>query len=108
MSYIGSGIAMSGKIKLKDPEVEKWIHKHIFRSVRSHTLQKLMLLWFNVWFSRKMPLYKKLEERLRNEGLPFNRINVVEALTLEDIMSVLNCSQRTAFDYKQTLRFLMT
>jgi len=105
---MGSGIAMSGKIKLKDPEVEKWIHKHVFRSVRSHTLQKLMLLWFNAYFSRELPLYKKLEERLRNKGLPLDRRNIVEALTLEDIMSVLSCSRRTAFDYKQTLRFLMT
>lgn len=101
-------MAMSGKIRLKDPEVEKWIHKYIFRSVRSHTLQKLMLLWFNIWFSRKMPLCKKIEERLQNEGLPLNRRNIVEALTLKDIMDILNCSERTAFDYKQALRFLMT
>ena len=94
------------KIKLKaEADIEKFIHKHVFRSVRNKVLQKLLLLAFQLKWS-KTGLYKTAAKRLVSKKLPLNLSNIAYELEPEDVMGIIGCSKRTAIEYVDALRYL--
>jgi len=94
------------KIKLEaEADVEKFIHKHVFRSVRNKVLQKLLLLAFQLKWS-ETELYKKAAKRLAEKKLLLNLSNVTYELEPEDVMGIIGCSKRTAIEYIDALRYL--
>lgn len=94
------------KLKLGDETAESVIHKTVFHSIRNKVLQKLVLIWFNAFYSREMELNKRLSKRLAEQGLPHSKENLAFALTPEDIMEIIHCSKRTAIEYRDALRWL--
>lgn len=109
MSYydISTAIGLAKhKIKLKaEADVEKFIHKHVFRSVRNKVLQKLLLLAFQLKWS-KTELYKRAAKRLVKEKSLLNLSNIAYELKPEDVMGIIGCSKRTAIEYIDALRYL--
>lgn len=92
-------------IKIKcDEATKRLLISKLFLSVRSQVLQKLLLLWFNVYFRE---LQGKLVERLVSQGVVVNRANLVRVLTSSDVMPMLHCSKRTAIEYIDALKVLM-
>ena len=88
-----------------DEATERFLLSKLFLSVRSKVLQKLLLLWFNVY--SKNVLRRKLVERLVSQGIAVNRVNLVRVLTPSDVMPMLHCSKRTAIEYIDALKVLM-
>ena len=105
---------MSYKLSLTDRQVEEHIHKRVFKSIRSKSLQKLLLVWFLLLDPKDMghgDLCDLLRKRAKEDGhKPFLRrsLDLASYLKPEDIMIILNCSKRTAIDYIQTIQFLVT
>mgnify|MGYP001065651556 CR=1 FL=1 len=94
------------KIKLKaEADVEKFIHKHVFGSVRNKVLQKLLLLAFQLKRS-ETELYKGAAKRLVEKKLLLNLASIAYELEPEDIMGIIGCSERTAIEYIDALRYL--
>lgn len=87
-----------------DEATKRLLISKLFLSVRSQVLQKLLLLWFNVYFR---DLQGKLMERLVSQGVVVNRANLVRVLTSSDVMPMLHCSKRTAIEYIDALKVLM-
>ena len=104
---------MSYKLSLTDKQVEEYIHKRVFKSIRSKSLQKLLLVWFLLLDPKHMGhgdlcdlLGKRAEE---DDHKPFLRrsLDLASYLRSEDVMMILNCSKRTAIDYIQTIQYLI-
>jgi len=93
------------KLPLNDPEVEKFFHEKFVHCIRSHVLQRLLLIDFLLSF-RHIPFRKKIERRLEDKNLPANKTNLAYELKPKDIMEVLGCSRRMAFDYMSAMRVL--
>lgn len=94
------------KMSITPSETEEFIHKHVFRSIRTKSLQKLVLIWHNLNYSRNCPLRQEIVKRLREKELPSCLENIVWELKPKDVMQVIPCSKRTALDYIYALRYL--
>ena len=105
---------MSYKLSLTDKLVEEYIHKRIFKSIRSKSLQKLLLVWFLLLDPKHRghgDLCEMLRKRAKEDDhKPFLRrsLDLASYLKPEDVMIILNCSKRTAIDYIQTIQYLVT
>jgi hypothetical protein len=104
---------MSYRLSLTDKLVEEYIHKHVFKSIRSKSLQKLLLVWFLLLDPKDMghgDLCDLLRKRAKGDDhKPFLRrsLDLASYLKSEDVMIILNCSKRTAIDYIQTIQYLV-
>jgi len=105
---------MSYKLSLTDKQAEEHIHKRVFKSIRSKSLQKLLLVWFLLLDPQHMghgDLCDLLRERAKKDDhKPFlqRSLDLASYLQPEDVMIILNCSKRTAIDYLQTIQYLVT
>lgn len=96
------------KIKLKDKKVEELFHKQYVGSCRNQSLQNLLLIWFN------FVECEAFEQKLRNRRPPSEFPNIdgeykwhpLYYIKAEDIMQILQCSKRTAEDYRAVIREL--
>jgi len=73
-----------GKVKLENPEFDKLFQNTFFRSIRNKTLQKLILLYVN---------YR-------------GHVSDASEIKAKDVMDLLKCSKRTAYDYIHTLEHI--
>jgi len=89
-----------------DPKVEEYIHKHVFHSVRNRVLQKLLLLYFNLW-GFETELHEKVEKRLADKKLVHDKASFAYEITPEEVSEVIGCSRRTAIEYVDALKTLM-
>jgi hypothetical protein len=99
------------KIQFDNEESNRYHHLHTFGAVRVQVLQKLLFL--NSCLVRtESPMYRILYKRYCEvKDKPFNgnkieRImprELVNYLEIKDIQMLFNCSERTAFDYRETL-----
>jgi hypothetical protein len=82
-------------------------NKLILGSVRSKVLQKLLIVWYNVFYNMKnsavtLNAFKRAKEK--NPNLIFDMGNVAYSLRPEDIMDMIHVSRRTAMEYIQVFR----
>lgn len=82
-------------------------NKVILGSVRSKVLQKLLIVWWNVFYdihrsAVALNAFKRAEEK--QPHLFFNAGNVAFCLRPEDIMDMIQVSRRTAAEYIQVFR----
>lgn len=82
------------------------LFRKVIRSVRAKSLQKVALIWFNLFWLRS-EIYWKARKRCESRGLAPEPANIIDVLADEDIMKILNCSKRTAREYRDLLRFLV-
>ena len=99
-----------GKHKIRlmvSPEVEEIWHKTFTKSIRNRVLQKLVLLWYNLWLYQDSELRQTIERRLMEKGLnPRLKANYVYEVKPEEVMKILNCSKRTAVEYIDALKII--
>ena len=88
-----------------DVECIDWVKDNLFRSIRSKSLQKLLLLNFSLWVY-DTGIKSLIEKRLTDKGYQTNRSDMFYEVTVDEIMQILSCSKRTAQDYQYTLRRL--
>jgi hypothetical protein len=82
-------------------------NKAILRSVRSKVLQKLLIVWWNIFYDLNnstvaLNAFKRAKEK--NPNLIFDMGNVAYSLRPEDIMDMIHVSRRTAVEYIQVFR----
>jgi hypothetical protein len=98
---------MKHKIVVSEDEgLNRLWHETFTRSVRSKVLQKLILLWFNLWIDQESELHQLVKKRILGRGLPLVRGNFIYEVKPEEAMEILGCSKRTAIEYLNTLRIL--
>lgn len=97
------------KIRLDvPPEAERLWHKTFTKSVRSKVLQKLILLWYNLWIDQSLGLHKAVKKRLIEQNLnPRIKTNYAYEVKVEEVMELLHCSRQTAKEYIEALKVLL-
>lgn len=79
-------------------------------SVRCRSLQKLLLVWYNIFYDMEnSPIAKAVYERIRAENpkAAFTLENILMNLRAGDIVGFLNTSERTAKEYIYALRAIL-
>jgi hypothetical protein len=74
------------------------------RGIRSQCLRRHVTLWFHLFYSDNTPLHKTVASRLSKKKLPATRCNLACELKPGEVMKVIGCSRRTAFDYIRALQ----
>jgi len=97
------------KIRLDaPPEAERLWHKTFTKSIRSKVLQKLVLLWYNLWIDGSSELHQAVKQRLIKNNLnPKFKVNYAYEVKPKEVMKLLNCSRRTAIEYIEALRIIL-
>lgn len=75
--------------------------------VRSKTLQKLLIFWYNVLYDMESsPIARRIYEKIRskNPRAAFTKENILIHIEVDDVAEMLNVSRRAARDYIYTLR----
>jgi hypothetical protein len=86
-------------------------NKVVLGSVRNRVLQKLLVVWWNVFYDmNNSPVAINAFKRSREKKpyISFNEGNVAYALHPEDIMGLIKVSRRTAWEYIHVLREIYT
>lgn len=83
---------------------EAFLDRFVFKSVRSKVLQKLLLIWYNLFYSERNQMQERIYKRLKEQKLPRDRVNIVWELKPKDVMDVIGCSSRTAKEYIDAMR----
>ncbi|MEM2319956.1 MAG: hypothetical protein QXQ63_04350 [Candidatus Bathyarchaeia archaeon] len=99
---------MGEPIKIKELlDAQKEISKYI-GAVRSRALRRLVYLAM-VWhflYAHRSPYIEVV--RKRNPKLPLNWRNWMWSIEIDDVMQILGCSRRTAWDYREAYLKMLT
>jgi hypothetical protein len=93
------------KLRVSGDEKTNEFFNKLSRSIRNKVLQKLVLIYWNLWWREKNELHQTVEKRLN--GLPHDGVNFAYCLKPEDVMPIIGCSRRTAIEYIDALKILM-
>lgn len=77
-------------------------------SIRNRSLQKLCYIRFILMYTHDNGLCARIKERVRKQGYSPDRENVAQEITLQEIMNLIGCSERTAIEYKKALQIMST
>lgn len=89
-----------------DPEFNMLI-----RPIRSKTLQRLLLVWYNIFYDyRNSPVAAKIMEREREKepNLSFKLRTIAWSLRPKDVAEMLKISERQAREYVKFFRIIYT
>lgn len=92
-----------------DREEEQREFDELTRSIHTKTLQKLLLVWYNVFHDyQRSPVAAKIIERAREKQpqLDLNLRNIAWALKPKDIAEMLQISKRHAAEYVKFFRII--
>ena len=74
------------------------------KGVRTQCLQRFLTISYYLFISRDNPLRKAVAARLAEKDLPESRVNLAFELKAREVMRLISCSRRTAFDYIRALQ----
>src|SRR5207249_3104310 len=86
----------------EDPEFNR-----MMRSIRCRTIEKLLLLSWNLFLAQNPELGLKVFEKIRTEKPEADLVDLVMALKAGDVAEYLGLKERQAYTYVDALRFIV-